>query len=134
MYRSPSQSQDEFKNFCTKFDILLSQINDERPISSIVPGDFNAWCSRWWRNNITNFARKEIDFLTLSVGYTQTIEKPTYVITKSKLCINLIFCTNQNVISKYRVDALLFDKCHHNTVYGKTNIRVPLPPVFIYEA
>ena len=39
LYRSPSQSRDEFENFCTKFDILLSQINDELPICSIVTGD-----------------------------------------------------------------------------------------------
>ena len=40
--RSPSQSQDEFENFCTKFDILLGQTNDELSICSIVTGDFNA--------------------------------------------------------------------------------------------
>ena len=83
-YSSPSQSQDEFENFCTKFDVLLSQINDELPICSIVTGDFNARCSRWWRNDITNFAGKEIDFLTSSAGYTQIIGKPIHVINKSK--------------------------------------------------
>ena len=61
LYRSPSQNQDEFENFCTKFDVLLSQINDELPICSVVTGDFNARCSRWCRNDITNFAGKEID-------------------------------------------------------------------------
>ena len=43
---SPSQSQDEFKNFCTNFDILLHQINDELPICSIVIGGIYARCSR----------------------------------------------------------------------------------------
>ena len=50
IYRSPSQ--DEFKNFCTNFDILLSNINDKLPLCSIVTGDFDA---RWWKNDITNF-------------------------------------------------------------------------------
>ena len=49
------------------------------------------------------------------------------------MCIDLIFCTNQNVISKYGVDASLFDKCYHDIIYGKINIRVPLPTVFIRE-
>ena len=133
MYRSPSQSHDEFENFCIKFDILLSQINDELPICSVITGDFNARCSRWWRNDITNFAGKEIDFLTSLAGYTQIISKFTHVINKSKLCIDLIFYINQNVISKYGVDASLFDKCHHNIIYGKINTRVQLPPVFIHE-
>ena len=82
MYRSPIQSQDEFENFCTNFDILLSQINDELPIYSIVASEFRTGCSRWWRNDITNFAGKKIDFQTLSVGYTQITDKPTHVINK----------------------------------------------------
>ena len=133
LYRSPSQSQDEFENFCTKFDILLGQINDELPICSIVTSEFNARCSGWQRNDITNFAGKEIDFLTSLAGYTQIIAKFTHVINKSKLCIDLIFYINQNVISKYGVDASYFDKCHHNIIYGKINIRVEFPPVFIRE-
>ena len=103
MYHSPSQSHDEFENFCIKFNILLSQKNDELPICSVVTGGFNARSSRWWRNDITNFEGTEIDFLTSSTGYIQIIDKPT----------DLIFCTNQNVILKYGVDASLFDKGHH---------------------
>ena len=113
---SPSQTQDEFENFYIKFDILLSQTNDKIPISSVVTGHFNARWPRWCRNDITNFAGKEIDFLTSSADYTQIIDKLTHVINKSKLCIDLTFCTNQNVISKYGVDASSFDKFHHNVM------------------
>ena len=56
---------------------------------------------------------EEIDFLTSSAGYTQIIDKPTYAIYNSKLCINLIFSTNQNVSSKYGVDASLFNKKYY---------------------
>ena len=48
-------------------------------------------------------------------------------------CIDLIFCINQNVISKYGVDGSIFDKCHYNIIYGKTGIRVPLPPKYVHE-
>ena len=48
-------------------------------------------------------------------------------------CIDLIFCTNQNVISKHRVDVLIFGKCHNNIIYGKINIRVPLPIIYVHE-
>ena len=37
------------------------------------------------------------------------------------------------LISKYSVHASLFDKCHHNVIYGKINVCVPLPLVFICE-
>ena len=48
-------------------------------------------------------------------------------------CIDLIFCTNQSVISNHGVDVSIFDKCHHNIIYGKINIRVPLPPRYVRE-
>ena len=28
----------------------------------------------------------------------------------------------------------MFDKCHNNIIFGKINICVPLPPVFVLEA
>ena len=48
-------------------------------------------------------------------------------------CIDLIFCTNQSLISNHGVDALIFDKCHHNIIYGKINIRVSLSPTYVPE-
>ena len=47
--------------------------------------------------------------------------------------IDLLFCTNQNTIPNYRVNVSIFDKCHHNIIFGKVNIRVPLPPLYIHE-
>ena len=49
-------------------------------------------------------------------------------------CIALIFCTNKNIISNHGVDVTIFEKCHHNIIYGKINTRVLLPPVYIREA
>ena len=48
-------------------------------------------------------------------------------------CIDLIFCTNKKIISNHGVDVTIFDKCHHNIIYGEINIRVLLPPVYIRE-
>ena len=93
----------------------------------------SARCSRWWKNDINNPARQEIESLTSSAGYKQIIGKPTHVINNSVSCIDLIFCTNQNVISNYGVDVSLFNKCHHNIIHGKIDIRVPLPPVYVRE-
>ena len=39
---SPSQSHNEFENFCINFDLLLNNINHEFPICSIVTGNFKA--------------------------------------------------------------------------------------------
>ena len=133
IYRSPSQNQDEFKDFCTSFDILLNNINDKFPLCSIVTGDFNARCSSWWENDITNLQGQELDSLTLSAGYNHIIDKPTHVINTSMSCIDLIFCNNQSVISNHGVDVSIFDKCPHNVICGKINIRVPFPPTYVRE-
>ena len=48
-------------------------------------------------------------------------------------CIDLIFCTNKSAITNYGVDVSIFDKCHHNIIYGNINTRVPLPPTYVQE-
>ena len=48
-------------------------------------------------------------------------------------CIDLIFYTNQSVISNHGVDVSIFDKCHHNIIYCKFNIGLPLPPTYVRE-
>ena len=48
-------------------------------------------------------------------------------------CIDLIFCTNLNVIFKHGVDVSIFDEFHHDITYGKINIRVPLSPIYVCE-
>ena len=56
------------------------------------------------------------------------MHKATHAVNSSTSCIDLVFCTSLNVISKHGVDVTIFDKCHHDIIYGKINIRVPLPP------
>ena len=36
-------------------------------------------------------------------------------------------------MSKYGVDLSTFEKCHHNIIFGKINIRIPLPPSYVRE-
>ena len=58
----------------------MSNINNEFPLCSIITYNFNAGCSRWWKNDITNSTGQEINSLTSSAGYKQIIDKPTHVI------------------------------------------------------
>lgn len=92
-------------------------------------GDFNARCSRGWRNNITSSTGQEIHSLTSLARYKQVVDKLTHVVNNSLSCIDLIICTKKNVISKHGIDVSIFDKCYHNTICGKINIRVLLPPL-----
>ena len=111
----------------------MRNINNEFPLYSIIAGDLDARCSRWWKNNTTNLTGQEIDSLTSSAGYKQIIDKPTHVIDNSMSCIDLIFCTDQNAISNYGIDVSMFKKCHHNIIHGKIDIHVPLPPAYVCD-
>ena len=98
---------------------------------SVVTGDFNAHLTRWWKSDITNSAGLGLDSLTSSAIYIQIIAKSPLAVSSSMSCIDLIFCTNLNVISKHSVDVWAFDKCHHDIIYGKINNGVNLPPIFV---
>ena len=133
LYRSPSQNNDEFENFCTDFNLLLTSINNENPSCSVVLGDFNAKCSKWWPGNKENLEGREIYSLTSTAGYSQLINQPTHTINTSSSCIDLIFCSNTKIITESGVEKSLFDKCHHNLIFGKMNFKIPLPPPYKRE-
>ena len=48
LYRSPSQTSDEFEDFCTDINLFLSNITDLNPACSVITGDFNAKSLQWW--------------------------------------------------------------------------------------
>ena len=127
LYRSPSQSHDELQRFCVNFDLLLSNINDLDPTCSIVSGDFYAKYSKWCASDKSNRAGIELDNITMTSGYNQMIDKSTHYINESSLCINLIFSSNVNLRKNCGVEQSLYEKCHHNIIYGTLNFNIPLP-------
>ena len=48
-------------------------------------------------------------------------------------CIDLFFTSIPSFISASGGELSLYDKCHHNLIYGKINFTVPLPPSYIRE-
>ena len=112
-----SQSQEEFEIFCTKFDIILSQINDEFPLCSAVTWDFNAGCTNWWKGNITNSTGQEIA--------TQIIDKPAHVINNSMSCVDLSllsFLTNVITITSMARQTSVYHS--HQNISVKYGIAV----------
>ena len=128
LYKSPSQSSDEFDTFCSNFNLFLSNINDLNPASSIVIGDFNARSSKWRSSDKETFEGCAIHSLTTSVGYTQFIDQPNHTINNSSSCIDLVFISNPNIICNLGVKLFLFNKCHYNSIFGELNLMVHLPP------
>ena len=48
LYRSPSQSADEFDNFLNKLNLTVESITQKNPFLTAVIGNFNAKSSKWW--------------------------------------------------------------------------------------
>ena len=47
IYRSPSQSSNEFEEFLVNFDKLLNQVNMLKSSFTVILGDFNARSQSW---------------------------------------------------------------------------------------
>ena len=77
IYRSPSQSSDEFDDFYINFENTLSKLNVESPLCSIVLGDFNAKCSKWYSEDISDRCGLELETLSTCSGFSQLIREPT---------------------------------------------------------
>ena len=78
IYRSPSQTNDEFDTFLSNFQMLLNDINNRKPSLSVT-GDFNSRCSSWWSNDINTTEGLKLLSLTSSNGFSQLIHEPTHI-------------------------------------------------------
>ena len=57
----------------------------------IITRKFNALCSSWWKDKISNSTGQEIDLLTSSAVYTQIIDQLNHFVNYYLSCIGLIF-------------------------------------------
>ena len=61
LYWSPSQSTDELDEFLRGFEDVIDYINQCNPYFTLITGDFNARCNRWWENDSNNTEGVSID-------------------------------------------------------------------------
>ena len=94
LYRSPSQTSDEFDSFINDFEKLLIDIYRRKADFVLMIGDFNAKYCNWSINDTTTPEGAQLDSITSLYGMKQLISEPTHILQQSFSCINLIF-TNQ---------------------------------------
>ena len=120
LYRSPSQSQEEFYDFLFSLDQLLSNMISQNPIFLLATSDFNARNSSWWKNDCVTRDGNDIESLTCSYGLSQLISNPTHILQKSSSCIDLIFTNQANFVIDSGVHPSLHPNCHHQIVFSKS--------------
>ena len=130
IYRSPSQTNDEFDTFLSNLQLLLNDINYRKPSLSVVTGDFNSRCSSWWSSDINTTEGLKLFSSTSSNGFYQLIHDPTHIQANSSSCIDLVFTDQPNLSVNSGVHASLHPNCHHQIVHSSFNLNIYYPPPY----
>ena len=62
---------------------------------------------------------------------TQVITELTHIFEKYASCIDLIFTNQPNIVMDSGVHLSLREKCHHQIIYSKLNLKIECPPPYI---
>ena len=133
LYRSPSQSKDEFESFADNLELNLDSVVHRNPYLIVVLGDFNAQTKGWYPLGKTTYEGTRIDGITSQFGLEQLIHEPTHIIGERSSCIDLIFASQPNLVVESGVQSSLHQNCHHQIVFARFNLKVVFPPPFESE-
>ena len=133
LYRSPSQSNEQFNEFLENFELSLDNMATNNPFLMTVIGDFNAKSKNWCSTDNASTEGTEIEILTSHYGLSQLIKEPTFIINNSKSCIDLIFTSQPNLVTESGILSSLHPNCHHQIVFSKFNLQIYYPPPFERE-
>ena len=118
LYRSPSQSLDEFESFSKNLELTLDRV-------MVLLGDFNAKCTNWYKHDKTKFEGIPIENISSQCGLYQIINAPTHILENSSSCIDFIFTSQPDLITKSGVHPSLLPNCHHQVIYAKVYYPPP---------
>ena len=80
LYRSPSQTQDEFETFLKNFESTLDKIHESNPFMTVIQGDFNAKSNNWCKADVTFLDGSKIDTITSSSDLNELIQEPDHIL------------------------------------------------------
>ena len=130
LYRSPSQSDIEFDEFITNFEVLLDRVYSLNPYCVIILGDFNAKLKKWKTDDVDTKEGTRIDEVTSSFALSQIISGPTHILHNSTSCIDLIFTNHPNLVNNSGIHSSIHPNCHHQIIYAEINFKIFFPPSY----
>ena len=131
LYRSPSQSQDDFETFTENLELNLENLAQRNSFLVVAIGDFNANSSNWFCQDKTSFEGDAIENLTFQFGLHQVNKEPTHILDTSSSCIDVIFTSQRNLIIESGVHSSLNSNCQ--IIFAKFNLEVVFPPPYVRE-
>ena len=133
LYRSPSQSLDEFEKFCENLERNLNGLLQNNLFLVVVVGDFNVKSNNWYCCDKSSLEGDTFDTITKQYGLHQIIREPTHILDNTSSCINLIFTSQPNFKIESGVRPSLHPNCHLQIVYAKFNLQIYFPPPYLQE-
>ena len=130
LYRSSSQSHNEFSSFVTNSKSTLQAITLRKPFLTMVLGDFNAKNKLWFDQDNTSYEGSILNELLPQYGLTQIIHEPTHILESSVSCIDLIFTSQENLVTNSGVHSSLHPNCHHQIVFSNFNLKIHYSPPY----
>ena len=128
LYRSPSQSSDEYDHFIKTFEKLRAHLTSFKPHLPLITGDLNARSSNWWSGDVDNIEGTRPESITSFYGLHQIINEPTHIPPSSSSCLDLIFTNQPNMIIDSGVQPSLHQNCHHQIIFAKINMKIFYTP------
>ena len=113
LYRSPSQSQDDFATFSDNFEMTLDLVSKKNPSLLVGLGDFNAKLSQWHDKDSSIFEGISVESITSQFGLHQIINERTHILENSSSCVDLIFTSQPNLSVESGTQPSLHPNCHH---------------------
>ena len=132
-----STLRDKVDEFTNELNITLDNIKWRNPYVNLVVGDFNAQNTAWWwwwwggGGDTDDYPGESISIITGLHGLHEIINPPTHFYPGKNLSyIDIIFCSQPNLISESGVTPSLLPQCHHDITYAKIDLNVKNPPPY----
>ena len=129
-----NNSKNKVDEFCNELDKILDNIKGKNPYINI---DLNAKHTAWW-GDVSNYPVEAILGIITLHGFHEIINQPTHFYPGvgggggggggRPSCIDLIFCSQPNLISESGVLPFVILQSHHHIIFAKANLNIKLPP------
>ena len=105
LYRSPSQTNDEFESFLKYFEVNLDKIHEENQFMISALDDFS---ENWCKNDTSSPEGSMLDAVTSNYGLHQLTQEPTHIRNSSFSFIDLIFTSQPNLVMESGARVFIF--------------------------
>ena len=96
----------------------------------MVLGYFNAKNRLRFDQDNASYEGSILNDLMAQYSLTQIIHEPTHILESSVSCIDLIFTSQENLVTNSGVHSSLHPNCHHQIVFSNFNLKIHYPPPY----